>query len=225
MSPFTDFFNKLGEKIGTDGVDDGVKVVVINQDKAKKISKIEGEVNILDDNLDIKPSDIVALPNDRTLREGLNVLDRTEKNGGLKEESSRVGDNLIFASKTGEEAKISQDKEGNNVAIAESNQEALSLPRGSKITSSIHSHPTVALEKGNDIFPFSTEEPSPQDKTSFKNQSVNIIAGRIGGKEGLSRDSTGKLVDSRETGISIFNSKSVLQITLSKDVLKSILSN
>lgn len=48
--PPTDFFNKNGKKVGTDGDDNNVKVVV-NDEQASKISEVDGNVTLSDPDL------------------------------------------------------------------------------------------------------------------------------------------------------------------------------
>jgi len=83
-SPLTDFYNLSGKKIGTDGVNNGVRVVVTDSKEARTISKIKGNV----DAASIRAG--VTLPSTAVLKESLSVLDRTVSNGGKKEESSIV---------------------------------------------------------------------------------------------------------------------------------------
>jgi len=84
LEPPTDLYNTSGKKIGTDGVDNGLKIVVTDNKEARQISRIKGNVDLSN----VKSG--VILPSDVTLQESLNVLDRTIANGGLREESSIV---------------------------------------------------------------------------------------------------------------------------------------
>lgn len=95
-TPPTDLYNMKGKKIGTDGVNNGAKMVVTNKKEASTVKKTKGNVDLST----VKSG--VTLPSDATLKESLNVLDRQVKNGGLKEETSIVmKDGAVVRGKTG----------------------------------------------------------------------------------------------------------------------------
>ncbi|WP_340067299.1 RHS repeat-associated core domain-containing protein, partial [Ascidiimonas aurantiaca] len=224
MAPFTDLFDKNGKKIGTDGVDNGVKVVVTDNEKANEISKIEGNVNL--DQVGLSANNAVVLPDDATLQESLNVLDRQEANGGRREEASTVVENgrRINRAETGSEPTITKQSDGTYSATAETNIPETPLLPGEEITATIHSHPTEAIEQDGQVFPFSANTPTAgSDTEAFKNVRTNIIVGPISGS--VTRGSDGKLIDSRTKGVSIFNNKSQLQISLPAKTVKKILGN
>lgn len=224
MAPFTDLFDKNGKKVGADGVDNGVKVVVTDDAKADEISKIEGNVNL--DEVGLSANNAVVLPDDATLQESLNVLDRQVANGGRREEASTVVENgrRINRAETGSEPTITKQEDGTYTATAETNLPETPLLPGEEITATIHSHPTEAIEQGGQVFPFSANTPTAgSDTEAFKSVRTNIIVGPTSGN--VTRGSDGKLIDSRTKGVSIFNNKSQLQISLPAKTVKKIIGN
>ena len=226
--PFTDLFDKNGNKIGSDGVDNGVNIVVNNNNlvkQVKQVNKQDGKVDLLDDQFSFTGSDITILPSEATLKESINVLDRQVANGGLKEETSKVVDfgKRIHRSPTGSEPKIVSDGKGGYTSTASTVSEAAPLLGNERVTALIHSHPTKAIEKHGLVFPFSANNPTAADVQSFKSQQTNIIVGPISGS--VTRNSNGSISDNRTHGISIFNSNSQLQISLPRKVVNKIIKN
>jgi len=224
MAPFTDLFDKNGKKVGTDGVDNGVKIVVTDDAKSSEISKIEGNVNL--DEVGLSSNNAVVLPDDATLQESLNVLDRQVANGGRKEEASTVVENgrRVKRAETGSEPSITKQEDGTYAATAETNLPETPLLPGEEVTATIHSHPTETIDKDGWVFPFSANTPTAgSDTETFKNSRTNIIVGPISGK--VTRGSDGKLIDNRTRGVSIFNNKSQLQISLPANSVKKIIGN
>nr|WP_295871554.1 RHS repeat-associated core domain-containing protein [uncultured Chitinophaga sp.] len=82
-----DFYSEKGNKIGTDGINDGKKYVVTDKQEVKAIEKVDKKGGTTQVST---VSSAVQLPPDVALRESINVLDRTITNGGLKEEASIV---------------------------------------------------------------------------------------------------------------------------------------
>ena len=78
-----DYYNKNGDKVGTDGVSDGRKALVTNNSEARAIRRTDrsGGTTALS-----TVSSAVVLPSTTALRESVSVLDRTTANGGLKED-------------------------------------------------------------------------------------------------------------------------------------------
>ncbi len=181
MAPFTDLFDKDGNKLGDDGVDNGVNVVVNNEELAgqvKEAYKKDGTVSLLDDQFSFTGSDITALPSDTALGEALNVLDRTIENGGLSEESSIVyNDGRTVQGSTGDPIQLGVDTEAK-----------ASLPSlfpgktTADVEVSIHSHPTEAKVVGNQVFGGNATVPSGTgaDATTFAQYRTNIIVGPLG---------------------------------------------
>ncbi len=72
-----DFFDENGNKIGTDGKDDDVVYIVTDKEEKKEIKNKDKKNGTTDPN-NVK-SKIETTKTE--LKESLNVLDRTEKNG------------------------------------------------------------------------------------------------------------------------------------------------
>jgi RHS repeat-associated protein len=221
-TPPTDLFNMEGKKIGTDGVDNGAKMVVKDKAEATQISKTEGNIDLST----VKSG--VALPSDAALKESLNVLDRTVKNGGYKEETSLVmKSGTVVQGQTGPMPTIVK-----NIATAPSNLP--NLPAGTTISdveASIHSHPTKVQQVGNTIYPQSASIPSTgtvgTDQQAFPQFQTNIIVGPIGtvNPNNVTANPNGSLnIPSRTNGVSIYNNSSLKpQVELSKKAVQNIL--
>ncbi|GEM_PF-5324546 len=64
----TDLYNTAGKKIGTDGVDNQLKIVIKDKKEARHIAKTKGNIDLST----VKSG--VILPSEEALRESLNVL-------------------------------------------------------------------------------------------------------------------------------------------------------
>ena len=128
-SPFGDFFDKDGNKIGTDGIDDGKKFVVTDKKEAKSIKKTNKKGGTTQVS---SVSSAQQLPSDAALTESLNVLQRMEDSGGDNEENSLVmNDGSVVRGETGE---------GNTADLP-------AVPEGktdANVETSIHGHPLNA---------------------------------------------------------------------------------
>jgi len=218
MAPFTDLYNLKGKKIGTDGVDNGVKMVVTDKTEAKQVARTKGNVDL--NNV----TSGVTLPSNAALKESLNVLDRHIKGGGLKEESSLVtrGGTAIRGA-TGPLPTIT-----NNVQTAPSTLP--SLPIGgtpADIEVSIHAHPTTVQQVGNQIYPQSASIQSSTDQTTFSQYNTNIIVGPIGTITNATSNPDGSVnIPNRPNGISIYtNASSAPRVELEKKAVQKILKN
>ena len=155
-----DYINSKGKIIGSDGkVDENIHIVS-NKSDIKTIEKNEKEGN------STQASDVnIDFTTTRTeLSESLNVLDRTNKNGGFAEETSVVTpEGEIHRGETGK-------KSDGGVTSA-------TLPHvdGGNNTS-IHSHPTATTEATG----WNALRPGPGDPKAFSGFSRNIIVGAIG---------------------------------------------
>lgn len=170
-------FSEKGNKIGTDGINDGKKYVVTDKQEVKAIEKVDKKGGTTQVSA---VSSAVQLPPDVALRESINVLDRTITNGGLKEEASIVlKDGTIVRGQTGPVPTIV-----NNIQIAPSSLP--NLPEGrtkTDVEASIHSHPVTVQQVGNMIYPQSASSPSTgpgSDQQTFWQYQTNIIVGPLG---------------------------------------------
>lgn len=226
-APPIDLFNSSGRKIGTDGSNIKGKMIITNDDEAKKIRDTKG-------NIDLSTVESgVMLADDSVLKESLHVIKRTEDNGGLSEESSIVmNDDSVIRGEKGPVADMS--KEGFAGATLPE------LPEGKKNTdvkASIHSHLLGAelINNGNTVNSMSALEPTegtvsePKDFQTFSRFDTNVIVGRLG------RTTADKVTSpvtglpqtnySRPSiGIAVFKGASTKAIyTLTKDAVEKIL--
>ncbi|ASW73634.2 hypothetical protein IQ37_19295 [Chryseobacterium piperi] len=213
-APLTDFFNKDGKKIGTDGVNNGVNVVVTDNKEARSISKTKGNID---------PSTVssgVTLPSNAALNESLNVLDRTVNNGGLKEESSLVMSNGdVVRGKTGELPTIE-----NGIQTASTNLP--DIPNGKTVAdveTTIHSHPTTVQTVDNTVYPQSANTPSSQDRTTFGQYGTNIIVGPLGTITNATKNPDGTMnIPTRSNGAVIYRGNQK-PLTLEQRAIQRIL--
>lgn len=146
------------QQIGTDGVNNGVKVLVTDNREARKVSRIKGNVDINS----VKSRFI--LPHDVVLKECINVLDRTIANGGLREESSIIMNNgSVIQGQTGSMPIIENGEQTANASLPNLPKESTS----SDVEATIHSHPTTVQEYEGRVYPQSASRPSPTDKNTF----------------------------------------------------------
>jgi uncharacterized protein RhaS with RHS repeats len=200
---FTELFDENGKKIGEDknGNDGNVSIIT---DK-KEVKRIRDNTK----NGQLATAEDVASGVQTTktvLTEALDVLARTEANGGLREEVSLVtGDGQIVRGETGSEPKV-ENIGGTLVQTAET--KVPDLPEGANASgaTTIHSHPTKIVEQDGQAFPQSASTPSGADRSTFKNYGTNIIVGPIGVATSVSRNASGSLVTtpSRSNGAVIY---------------------
>lgn len=207
--PFTDLFDKNGNKIGDDGVDNGVNIVVNNDQLAKQVKSVykkDGTVSLLDDQFTLSAGDVTALPSDTVLGEALNVLDRTIANGGLSEESSIVYNN----------GTIIQAPKGDPVELGSDTHAETKLPMliptttPADVEATIHSHPTEAKVVGNQVYGGNARETTPSDATTFSRYRTNIIVGPLGratATTGIDRQTgrNGTTIKKPNNGVVIYN--------------------
>lgn len=218
---FTELYNEDGKKIGEDkNGNDGNVSIILNKDNAKRIAKDYKEGGIAtegDVNSGVKTTKSV-------LTEALDVLKRTEDNGGLKEESSAVTENgEVIRGQTGSEPDYEKTKNGITVQTASGSMPV--LPEGTNKSNAtlIHSHPTTVAEHDGQYFPQSASSPSGlADWTTFLSYGTNIIVGKLGNLSSIEKNSDGTVKDNRKSGAVFFNSRSVQKLALTKDAMKKI---
>ncbi|MEJ5056067.1 RHS repeat-associated core domain-containing protein [Sphingobacterium sp. MYb382] len=215
-----DFFDKNGNYLGTDGLDDQRNYILTNRtdvDLVKNNTKQNQTTSV--SNL----SSVTEIPSDVTLKESLNVLGRTVANGGLREESSvTLKNGLVARGETGPLPTISSS--GVQTAAAK----LPSLPGGyGSAEASIHSHPTTVQIVGTgpmaQIYPQSASTPSSTDNTTFKQFGFNVIVGPLGTLNGASLDANGKVTPTRPNGVVIYDRNSNPIIELGKRVVEKII--
>ena len=211
-----EYYNENGRHIGSDGNDDNMKYVVRDNQETRTVRRNTRQGN----NTSLgEVTSAVALPSDAALSESLNVLERTENNGGLREEASLVmNDGSIVRGTTGSLPTIV-----NNIQTAET--VVPNVPNGQSdndVEAMIHSHPTTTQQVGDQLYPQSANRPTLADKGAFNRFETNIIVGRLGE---LQPDQNGNLSENRSKGIVIYNSQSQEQISLPKSAVERIITN
>jgi RHS repeat-associated protein len=200
-TPPLDYYNDNGNRIGTDGVDDGRKAVVTNASEIRAIKRADrnGGTTTLGD-----VGSAVVLPNDGVLQESLNVLDRTTNNGGLSEESSIVmNDGTVLQGERGEAVQFGTD--------AYAGATLPNLPEGTTpadAAATIHSHPTAAEAIGEQVYSSSALAPSigaNKDSATFSQYGTNIIVGRLGLSTGTTGTDGQISITQPANGIVIYN--------------------
>jgi len=177
---FTELFNENGKKIGEDkNGNDGNVSIITDKKESKRIAKDykNGGVATADDvNGGFKTTKSV-------LTEAVNVLQRTEDNGGTHEESSLVmNDGSTVQGEQGAEGKIVKQGGFN---FLEASTSVPDLPEGTTVAdvaSMIHSHLTKVIEKDGQAFQQDATKPSVGrgDQITFNTYSNNVIVGRLG---------------------------------------------
>jgi hypothetical protein len=168
-----DFYDTHGNKVGSDGENDGKKYIVTKSSDIRKIKRITkaGRYSRESD----LPSSVV-LPSDAALRESLEILKRSEAIDGFKEQSSIVMKNdSVIRGTVGEKAHIVND-----VHVAECILPP--LPGGKTrddVETTIHPHPTSITYQLEDLYPHSAIKPSNVDRATFAYFSTNIIVGPL----------------------------------------------
>jgi RHS repeat-associated protein len=217
-----DYYNNSGDRVGTDGVNDGRKAVVTDNSEARAIKRTDrdGGTTALS-----TVSSAVVLPSDAVLQESLNVLDRAVQNGGQREESSLVLNNgSVLRGQTGPEPTVT-----NGVQTAPSTLPA--LPAGTTtadVEATIHSHPITVPQVGNQVFPQSASVPSTgpgSDGPTFAQYNTNIIVGPLGTVTNVTQNPNGTLnIPNRPNGAAIYNRDSTPRVELKQRTIEKILS-
>jgi hypothetical protein len=218
-----DYFDKNGNHIRNDGVDDG-------------------KIYITDNNVDHEIPSILSLKTSIEVLKKTKSRTKKDKDGGLHGESAIVYHmGIVSFGESGEKAYI-KNENGNNYFVADEKLpelldffKATSPIGGSKIPidtddveSSIHSHMTSVLFGDNDQFFSHDTEPSERDETTFKQFKFNII---VGPKDKLHPYQITKNKDTnkyesktqRTNVISIYDRNSKLIFQLKESSLKKII--
>jgi hypothetical protein len=225
MSPWGDFYNLAGQKIGTDGIDDKKKYIVKDEkevDKIKDKNKKKGTTQVAE------LTSAELLPSDAALKESLNVLERTQKDtdkdpvGGMHGESSLVmKDGTVARGESGKEAYIENDK-----LIAD--ETLPNIPTGKTVNDvevSIHSHVTGTIDKNGKVYYHDATMPSKVDGPTFAQFGTNIIVGPAGPTTQTRNPATSKLeVNHPGPGVVIYNNNSTkVAVILPVEVVRKII--
>ena len=161
-----DFHNEKGKYLGTDGINDN-KIHIISDKASIKTIKANNKSGGKTQTSDVK---VGFSTNKKTLKEAVNVYNRTVANGGYCEEGSVVSP---------DGSKILNAERGNDVRDRKA---SVRLPymQGDDNTS-IHSHPLEEYMRdgivnySSPFYPSRTGEYN--DEKSFKSYNLNIIVG------------------------------------------------
>ena len=216
MGPTDQYFGANGKLLGVDENGDNGRVRIVT-DKAS-IATIKA--NTAAGNITNSSTVTTAVSTTKTvLKEALNVLTRTNDNGGKKEENSTVTSNgTVKVGAQGSEETTVINKQ--NTATA-----SIEVPSGTDNTS-IHSHRTYTSPMNSDG---SIDDaggdagtPGPKDPDTFKSFSENIIVGNLGIPT-VTSDGLGNHTEhSPEQGAVFYDSKSNKQATVTKDAVTKI---
>lgn len=176
-----DFYDEKGNKIGTDGIDDGKKYVVTDKKEVKAIEKTNkagGTTQISG------VGSAQLLPSDVALTESLDVIKRTEAkttadpSGGLHGESSIVMKNgTVLKGASGAAAFVNSNNE------LQADERLPALPAGktpADVETTIHSHVTGTVLQNGQIYSHDATKPSNVDLPTFSQYGTNIIVGPLG---------------------------------------------
>jgi hypothetical protein len=221
-TPPIDYFDGSGNKIGTDGnEDDKRKFVVTNTSEVDKISKTNknGGTTALSN-----VTSANQLPSDASLKESLNVLERTVDNGGKKEENSLVmKDGTVVQGAQGPEAQYGKSETA-TATLA-------NVPAGKTdgdVETSIHSHPTKVEVVGEKVYAGDATVPGPSDPATFARFNTNIIVGPLGQASGSYQTNsvTGQqsiVPNAKPNGVVIYNNSYAQPLQLSKKAVEKII--
>jgi len=216
-APTTDYYNKRGDKIKT--IKDGKKDKVLVLTKARKWRKRHI-------NKKIANNDVFLLPSDNVLKETLDVLDRTIKNGGKSEETSIVmNDGTIIKGEKGKPVNYGKDSHAET--------KLPKLPKGktqNDVEATIHSHPTKAEVVKDLVYNGDATDPTDADKRTLFGYKLNIIVSPLG--KTIGRKEFDKIQGKEVTKTSVpsngavFYNNSMYPITrLSANAITKIISN
>lgn len=162
-----DFYNAKGSWIGTDGKSDNLQVIVNSKKIAKEITKLSKKGHDYATPIPAGTGNSFVLPSANVLKETMNVYNRTDKNGGMKEETSLM-----------EKGKVTQTAQGSEWTNP-ANKADVQFTFQSSDDTWIHSHPLGVLEDHGTPY-YTDESPSSADKSLFPNYDVNVIIGKSG---------------------------------------------
>ena len=210
---FDQYFRENGKYLGKDENGDNGKVRIVTDKKEIATIKANEKAGGITNSSDVTSG---ASTTKVALGEAVNVLDRTNANGGDKEERSTVtADGTISRAGTGP----AQTSMVNGVEVATTTTD---VPNGTGNTL-IHSHITAVITR-QDGSPgaSSAEEPGPADPATFKNFSSNIIVGNLG-LPTIQQDALGKQTTTMpQQGAVLFNSSTTKQAEVTKSALQKI---
>lgn len=197
MAPYTDLYDLNGKKIASDGVDNGEKKIVINNDTVKKVKK-QSESEVKSDlESGSYGTDVVDVPSNEVMGAIASAYEGSESDGN--ERGFMMGtDGSVSSTEIGTEGEVGTNRTINEMQDA-----------GKTIAGDVHTHPPGEITI-NDDGTYTVEgghTPSPKDvrgQTSRENSGLysgpSIVAGtkvnvtrktsQIGGKTTVSTTKT-----------------------------------
>lgn len=208
-----DFHDQKGKRIGTDGkIDDNV--FIVTDKKEVKDIRAKDEAGGTTQVSAVKS----AVATTKTeMKESLNVLDRTEKNGGFKEESSVVTPNGTVTRGTTGSDNSETRSDGTVVKTAE----LPSVPGNNN--TSIHSHQTGVTTTDGNIISTTATQPGPDDPGTFSGYNRNIIVGPLGNASGQTQMNGSIQISQPPLGAVIYDRNSNPQVEITKKAMKEII--
>lgn len=219
MAPTDIFYDEKGRRIGRDENGDNGKVRIVTDKK---------EISTIKDNEKAgtyTASGTITSGVSTTkivIGEALNVLDRTNANGGTKEEISNVtSDGTITRAESGSNEVKGADEYGEGGYVE---SQSLPIPKGEGNTR-IHSHPTAIIgDPQNGVKTGDARVPGPGDPDTFKSFSLNIIVGNLGEPTINTESGTGKKTMYKpDQGAVFYDSKGKPIVELKENALRKIL--
>lgn len=213
---YTEIFDEKGNKIGEDKDGEiGNIMIITDKDLVLRIK------NNTTQHLEALGEDLTSgVHTTKTIiEEALHVLERTIKNGGLREEISAITmDGEIIRGKTGKFPFIK-----NGSQHAESAEIKIPVYINYREITIIHSHPTTTQVIGNTAYPQTTTNPSTDDLLAFPYHDANIIVGNIRAPS-LRIDKEKVIVGHVPKGASFYNDRDPQpKVTLSVKAMKKML--
>jgi len=213
-----DYVNENGNKIGTDGTTDEGTLMISNRTDLAAIKAAEKN------GLHISLTQLneftigMIIPSDAVLKEVVDVKERGDRNGGLREESSSFwGDNMLERGPTGPLPTV--NAKGDAIAGGQ-------IPKKRGTHTTIHLHP-IGLFVSNGIpYPYDALTPTAGvDDITFSSVGTNIIVGRLakGNNSNVTPTQSG-FNDIRPIGAAIYTGNLIKPVkTLTMKVITNIL--
>lgn len=151
-----DYYNTLGNYIGTDGINDNRKYLVLSTKDQRTVirnHKNKGSTSIND------LSSAVPVPSNEVVRTMEEAYDQTEKNG------------LEHGFRAGHKGTISSMAEGNEGEIDMTGPQNDIIAAGDYVAIEVHTHPM------GDPYNYGEAKPSPLDKDNVLKTATNIVLG------------------------------------------------
>ena len=196
-----DYVKRNGQKIGSDNNPGDGKIHIVTDRSSIKTIRKNDRKNKITNTSDVK---IKFTTTKAVIKEAINVLTRTYKNGGFCEESSVVTP----------EGKVVEGERGESVENGGTAKAVFPYVEGENNTS-IHSHPTSVSEYSG----YSNEIGSG-DPDAFLNYETNVIVGKVGDSY---YDEATKVDIPRDDGANFYDRFSKKIRSLSLDALRKII--